>query len=95
MADVKPAEVSAILREQLSGFKTEAQLEEIGTAVIDNSTDPIVAPNGYQIGYAMPRNGDEYMDALVKNFTYWDKDLSKQEVTASLNNVTLFLPLDY
>ena len=29
MADVKPAEVSAILREQLSGFKTEAQLEEI------------------------------------------------------------------
>tara|TARA_B100001778_G_scaffold330618_1_gene333407 strand:+ start:47 stop:1630 length:1584 start_codon:yes stop_codon:yes gene_type:complete len=33
MADVKPAEVSAILREQLSGFKTEAQLEEIGTVL--------------------------------------------------------------
>ena len=33
MADIKPAEVSAILREQLSGFKTEAQLEEIGTVL--------------------------------------------------------------
>ena len=28
MADIKPAEVSAILREQLSGFKSEAELEE-------------------------------------------------------------------
>ncbi|HTA84057.1 MAG TPA: F0F1 ATP synthase subunit alpha [Bacteroidia bacterium] len=33
MAEIKPAEVSAILREQLSGFKTEAQLEEIGTVL--------------------------------------------------------------
>ena len=31
MADVKPAEVSAILREQLSGVKSEAELEEVGT----------------------------------------------------------------
>ncbi len=31
MAEVKPAEVSAILRQQLAGFKTEAQLEEVGT----------------------------------------------------------------
>lgn len=33
MADVKPAEVSAILREQLSGFKSEAELEEVGTVL--------------------------------------------------------------
>ncbi len=33
MAEVKPAEVSAILKEQLSGFKTEAQLEEVGTVL--------------------------------------------------------------
>ncbi|MCB9363844.1 MAG: F0F1 ATP synthase subunit alpha [Flavobacteriales bacterium] len=33
MAEVKPAEVSAILREQLAGFKTEAQLEEVGTVL--------------------------------------------------------------
>ena len=33
MAEVKPAEVSAILREQLSGFKTESELEEVGTVL--------------------------------------------------------------
>jgi F-type H+/Na+-transporting ATPase subunit alpha len=33
MAEVKPAEVSAILREQLSGFKTEAELQEVGTVL--------------------------------------------------------------
>lgn len=31
MADVKPAEVSAILRQQLAGFKSESELEEVGT----------------------------------------------------------------
>jgi F-type H+-transporting ATPase subunit alpha len=33
MAEVKPAEVSAILKQQLAGFKTEAQLEEVGTVL--------------------------------------------------------------
>ncbi len=33
MADVRPDEVSAILREQLSNQKTEAQLEEVGTVL--------------------------------------------------------------
>ncbi len=34
MADVvRPDEVSAILREQLSGFKTESELEEVGTVL--------------------------------------------------------------
>jgi F-type H+-transporting ATPase subunit alpha len=33
MADVKPAEVSAILRQQLAGFKSEAELEEVGTVL--------------------------------------------------------------
>ncbi len=33
MAEVKPAEVSAILREQLAGFKSEAELEEVGTVL--------------------------------------------------------------
>src|SRR6056300_1068987 len=31
MADVKPAEVSAILRQQLSGFSSEKDLQEVGT----------------------------------------------------------------
>jgi len=33
MAEVKPAEVSAILREQLAGFKSAAELEELGTVL--------------------------------------------------------------
>ncbi len=33
MVEIRPDEVSAILREQLSGFKTEAQLEEVGTVL--------------------------------------------------------------
>jgi F-type H+-transporting ATPase subunit alpha len=33
MAEIKPAEVSAILRQQLSGFQSEAQLEEVGSVL--------------------------------------------------------------
>ncbi len=33
MATIKPAEVSAILREQLSGFEGKAALEEVGTVL--------------------------------------------------------------
>ncbi len=33
MAQIRPDEVSAILREQLSNFKTEAELEEVGTVL--------------------------------------------------------------
>lgn len=33
MVEVKPAEVSAILRKQLSGFSTDAELEEVGTVL--------------------------------------------------------------
>jgi len=33
MADIRPDEVSAILREQLSGIKTKAELEEVGTVL--------------------------------------------------------------
>ncbi len=33
MAEIKPAEVSAILRQQLGGFKSEAELEEVGSVL--------------------------------------------------------------
>ncbi len=33
MAEIKPAEVSAILRQQLAGFKSESELEEVGTVL--------------------------------------------------------------
>jgi len=34
MADIKPAEISAILRQELAGFESEANLEEIGTVLM-------------------------------------------------------------
>ncbi|MCP3931369.1 MAG: F0F1 ATP synthase subunit alpha [Bacteroidetes bacterium] len=33
MVDVKPDEISAILKQQLSGFRSEAELEEVGTVL--------------------------------------------------------------
>ena len=33
MAEIRPDEVSAILRQQLAGFKTEKELEEVGTVL--------------------------------------------------------------
>ncbi|MCB0556603.1 MAG: F0F1 ATP synthase subunit alpha, partial [Phaeodactylibacter sp.] len=33
MVDVKPDEISAILRQQLSGFSSETELEEYGTVL--------------------------------------------------------------
>ncbi len=33
MAEVKPAEVSAILRQQLAGHKSKAELQEVGTVL--------------------------------------------------------------
>ena len=33
MANIKPAEVSAILKQQLEGFRSEAELEEVGTVL--------------------------------------------------------------
>jgi F0F1-type ATP synthase alpha subunit len=33
MASIKPAEVSAILRQELSGYKNETELQEVGTVL--------------------------------------------------------------
>ena len=33
MADIKPDEISAILRQQLTGFDSSVELEEIGTVL--------------------------------------------------------------
>ena len=33
MADINPAEISAILKKQLSGFGTETSVEEVGTVL--------------------------------------------------------------
>lgn len=51
MADVKPGEVSAILREQLSGFKSEAELQEVGTVLqVGDGIARIYGLNSVQYG---------------------------------------------
>ncbi|MCH2233470.1 MAG: F0F1 ATP synthase subunit alpha [Crocinitomicaceae bacterium] len=51
MADIKPAEVSAILREQLSGYKSEAELEEVGTVLqVGDGIARIYGLNSVQYG---------------------------------------------
>ncbi|MGM0478342.1 MAG: F0F1 ATP synthase subunit alpha [Bacteroidota bacterium] len=51
MADIKPAEVSAILREELSGFKSEAELQEVGTVLqIGDGIARIYGLGGVQYG---------------------------------------------
>ena len=58
MADVKPAEVFAILREQLSGFRTEAELQEVGTVLqIGDGIARIYGLNGVQYGELIEFDG--------------------------------------
>lgn len=66
MAQVRPDEVSAILREQLSNFRTEAELEEIGTVLqIGDGVARIYGLNNAQSGELVEfENG---ITALVLN----------------------------
>src|SRR5690554_1139824 len=51
MANIKPAEVSAILREELSGFKSEAELQEEGTVLsVGDGIARIYGLGGVQYG---------------------------------------------
>ncbi len=58
MADVKPAEVSAILREQLSGFRSETELQEVGTVLqVGDGIARIYGLNGVQYGELIEFDG--------------------------------------
>jgi F-type H+-transporting ATPase subunit alpha len=51
MSQIKPAEVSAILRQQLAGFKNESQLEEVGTVLqVGDGIARIFGMNNAQAG---------------------------------------------
>ncbi|MDQ3535474.1 MAG: F0F1 ATP synthase subunit alpha [Bacteroidota bacterium] len=66
MAQVRPDEVSAILREQLSNFRTEAELEEVGTVLqVGDVVARIYGLNNAQSGEILEfENG---LKALVLN----------------------------
>ncbi len=66
MAGVKPAEISAILREQLSGFKSEAELQEVGTVIqIGDGIARIYGLNGAQSGELIEFDGG--LQGIVMN----------------------------
>ncbi|MFN5372147.1 MAG: F0F1 ATP synthase subunit alpha [Bacteroidia bacterium] len=51
MAEIKPAEVSAILKQQLTGFNTDVQLEEVGTVLqVGDGIARIYGLNNVQAG---------------------------------------------
>ena len=66
MGEVKPAEVTAILRKQLSGFNTESKLEEIGTVLqVGDGIARIYGLNNAQSGELVQfQNG---LQAIVLN----------------------------
>ncbi|MEQ9009601.1 MAG: F0F1 ATP synthase subunit alpha, partial [Ekhidna sp.] len=66
MAQVRPDEVSAILREQLSGHKTQAELEEVGTVLqVGDGVARIYGLSNAQAGELLEfENG---LNALVLN----------------------------
>ncbi len=66
MAEVRPDEISAILKQQLSGFKTEAELENIGTVLqVGDGVARIYGLNQAQAGELLEfENG---LRALVLN----------------------------
>lgn len=58
MAELKPAEVSAILREQLAGHKSEAELQEVGTVLqIGDGIARIYGLGGVQYGELIEFDG--------------------------------------
>jgi F-type H+-transporting ATPase subunit alpha len=58
VADIKPAEVSAILREQLSGFRSEAELQEVGTVLqVGDGIARIYGLTGVQYGELIEFDG--------------------------------------
>ncbi|MDG2464295.1 MAG: F0F1 ATP synthase subunit alpha, partial [Crocinitomicaceae bacterium] len=66
MADVKPAEVSVILKEQLSGFKSEAELQEVGTVLqIGDGIARIYGLTGAQAGELIDFDGG--LQGIVMN----------------------------
>jgi len=66
MADIRPDEVSAILRQELSNFKTEAELKEVGTVLqVGDGVARIYGLTNAQSGELLEfENG---MNALVLN----------------------------
>ncbi|HMG14168.1 MAG TPA: hypothetical protein VK590_01905, partial [Saprospiraceae bacterium] len=66
MVDVKPDEISAILKQQLSGVKTTAELEEVGTVLqVGDGIARVYGLNSVQAGELV--EFDSGVQAIVLN----------------------------
>ena len=67
MAQVRPDEVSAILKEQLSGFRSDADLEEVGTVLqVGDGIARIYGMSGVQSGELIEfKNGLNFVACFV------------------------------
>ncbi|MEA3504314.1 MAG: F0F1 ATP synthase subunit alpha [Bacteroidota bacterium] len=68
MAEIKPAEVSAILRQQLSGFKSEAELEEVGTVLeVGDGIARVYGLNNARAGELVEFDNSNGLQGIVLN----------------------------
>jgi F-type H+/Na+-transporting ATPase subunit alpha len=83
MAEVKPAEVSAILRQQLSGYKTSTELEEVGTVLqVGDGIARIYGLNSVQSGELI--EFDNGLQGIVLNL---EEDNVGAVLLGSSNNI--------
>ena len=69
MAEIKPAEISAILKQQLSGFESGASLEEVGTVLqVGDGIARVYGLSNAQYGELVQfENGLEAIDLVKKH----------------------------
>jgi F-type H+-transporting ATPase subunit alpha len=65
MAEIKPAEISAILRKQVEGFESGATLEEVGTVLQVGDIARIYGLSNVQYGELV--EFDNGLEAIVLN----------------------------
>jgi F-type H+-transporting ATPase subunit alpha len=65
MAEIKPAEISAILRKQVEGFESGATLEEVGTVL--QVGDGIARLRASNVQYGELVEFDNGLEAIVLN----------------------------
>ena len=79
MAEVKPAEVSAILREQLAGLKTEAELQELADIVLEENKTSSSLLYGMKGNFSWWRSGFACSALLADVFCRTGREEEKRQ----------------
>ena len=81
--EIKVAEISSIIKDQISNFDTKADVAEVGTvlSVGDGIVLTTVTVEYELIGAACPQAMSGSLDSL----RFYDRELSQKEITQILN----------